>query len=297
MRGRCAEYSPQAGRGVAMRLIGILLWLAAFAAQPAHAANSPRMQSLEQQIAFLVGGRPGNVGVAALDLKTGEMITIQGDEPFPMASTMKVAVAANYLAQVEYGRRSLDDRIGGRSARSLMEAMIIRSDNHATDVLLRDLGGPETLQSWLNQHKIQGMRVDRNIAQLLRAKRDLYDVRDSSTPRAMVDLLARIDSGKLVNASSRAYLLDLMRRCKTGKNRIRGLLPFGAQVENKTGTLNNYASDVGFLTLPDGRRVAVAFFARFGTDRPRTIATAARAIYEGFAAAWRTPFGQAVGGR
>jgi beta-lactamase class A len=278
-----------------MRLIGILVWLAAFIGQPAWAATSPRLQSLEQQIAYLVAARPGSVGVAALDLQTGEMISVQGDKPFPMASTMKIAVAANYLAQVEYGRRSLDDRIGGRSAGSLMEAMIIRSDNHATDVLLRDLGGPQTLQSWLDQHKIEGMRIDRNIAQLLRARRDLYDVRDSSTPRAMVDLLARIDSGKLINKSSRAYLLDLMRRCKTGKNRIRGLLPFGAQVENKTGTLNNYTSDVGYLTLPDGRRVAVAFFARFGSDRPRTIAEAARAIYHGFMTTFRTPFARAVG--
>src|SRR3712207_6966528 len=46
-----------------------------------------------------------------------------------------------------HGRRSLEDRIGGRSARSLMEAMLIHSDNHATDVLLRDLGGPSTLQA------------------------------------------------------------------------------------------------------------------------------------------------------
>jgi beta-lactamase class A len=176
-----------------------------------------------------------------------------------------------------------------------MEAMIIRSDNHATDVLMRDLGGPGTLQSWLDQHKLSGMRIDRNIAQLLSARRDLYDVRDSSTPKAMVDLLARLDSGKLLKGSSRAYLLDLMRRCKTGKNRIRGLLPFGAQVENKTGTLNNYTSDVGYLTLPDGRRVAVAFFARGGSDRPRTIAEAARTIYEGFMANLRTPFGRAAG--
>jgi beta-lactamase class A len=46
---------------------------------------------------------------------------------------------------------------------------------------------------------------------------------------------------------------------------------------------------VGFITLPDGRRIAVAFFARGGTNRPRTIAEAARAIYYGFTAALSTP--------
>ena len=64
----------------------------------------------------------------------------------------------------------------------------------------------------------------------------------------------------------------------------------GTQVEHKTGTLSGLSSDVGFITLPDGRRIAVAFFARGGTNRPRTIAQAARAIYDGFATVWRYPF-------
>ena len=59
-----------------------------------------------------------------------------------MASTVKVAVAALYLAQVDHGRRSLDDTINGQSARSLMARMLIHSDNRATDMLLKDLGGP-----------------------------------------------------------------------------------------------------------------------------------------------------------
>ena len=81
-----------------------------------------------------------------------------------------------------------------------------------------------------------------------------------------------------------ALLLDMMARCRTGSNRIRGLLPADAKVENKTGTLSGYTSDVGFLTLPNGRRIAVAFFARGGDNRPAVIATAARAIYDAFAA-------------
>ena len=55
-------------------------------------------------------------------------------------------------------------------------------------------------------------------------------------------------------------------------------------VENKTGTLSGYTGDVGFLTLPNGRRIAVAFFARGGDNRPGVIATAARVIYDAFGA-------------
>ena len=67
----------------------------------------------------------------------------------------------------------------------------------------RDLGGPSTVQAWLTQNGITGVRIDRSIARLLGDRRDLRDVRDSSTPRAMVELLRRIDSGELISASSR----------------------------------------------------------------------------------------------
>ncbi len=277
-----------------MRLVAVLCWFLAFFAQPAWAASSPSLQTLEQQLAALAASTPGDVGVAAVDLKSGELVSINGDEPFPMASTVKIAIAANYLAQVEHGRRSLDDKIGGQTAARLMEAMIIRSSNPATDLLLRDLGGPKTVQAWLTQNGLTGLRIDRSIAQLLRAKRDLHDIRDSSTPQAMVELLKRIDSGRLLRPSSRSYLLGLMARCKTGKNRIRGLLPFGTPVENKTGTLSGLTTDVGFITLPGGRRIAVAFFARGGSNRPRAIAEAARTIYYGFAAAVRSSFTTAM---
>lgn len=273
-----------------MRFFALLAGLLTFFAQPAGAASSPRLQSLEQQLGSLMASRPGDHGLAALDLRSGELVGVRADEPFPMASTVKVAIAANYLAQVEHGQRSLESKIGGRTAAKLMEAMIVHSDNRATDLLLRDLGGPKTVQAWLDQHEMRGIRIDRTIAQLLGDRRDLYDTRDSSTPRAMVELLRRLDSGKLLKPARQSYLLNLMSRCVTGKNRIRGLLPEGTPVENKTGTLSGLTTDVGFITLPDGRRLAVAFFARNGADRPNTIAWAARAIYDGFAAWFYQPF-------
>ncbi len=206
-----------------------------------------------------------------------------------MASTVKVAVAALYLAQVDHGRRSLDDTINGYSARGLMARMLIHSDNRATDMLLANLGGPQRLHSWLQDNGVTGLRVDRTIAQLLGSRRDLWDRRDSSTPVAMVDLLRRIYKAELITPESRNYLLDLMAQCQTGKNRMKALLPAGTPVEHKTGTLDGLADDVGFITLPDGRRVAVAIFTRGGADRPRTIAETARTIYDGFKSVFTWP--------
>lgn len=266
-----------------MRFVGALAILLAFVAQPAWADDNPRLRSLEQRLAAMAAENPGEYGIAALDLASGETISFNGQQAFPMASTMKIAVAAAYLAEVDSGRRTLDDPIAGTSARELMDAMITRSDNRATDLLMATLGGPGAVDSWLRGNGLSGIRVDRTIAQLLRDRRDLRDVRDSSTPIAMLGLLRLIDSEGALTSQSRYLLRDMMRRCATGSNRIRGILPPGATVEHKTGTLSGYTGDVGFLTAPNGRRIAVAFFARGGSNRPGVIATAARAIYDALA--------------
>src|SRR3954468_17785774 len=140
-----------------MRFIAIPISLLAFVAQPAAAASSPNLVNLEQQLSYMVAGKSADVGIAALDLDTGETVSIKGNTPFPMASTVKVAIAALYLAQVDHGRRSLDDTIRGQSARSLMARMLIHSDNRATDILLADLGGPTAVHKWLLGHRGKGV--------------------------------------------------------------------------------------------------------------------------------------------
>jgi len=274
-----------------MRISALFLSLFALVAQPAAAASSPNLLSLEQQLNSMVAGKSADVGIAALDLNSGETVSIKGNTPFPMASTVKVAVAALYLAQVDNGQRSLDDMINGQSARGLMRRMLVHSDNRATDILLADLGGPSAVHDWLQANGIKGLRVDRNISELLRSKRDLWDRRDSSTPVAMVDLLKRLYKAELIKPESRNYLLDLMAQCQTGRNRMKAMLPSGTPVEHKTGTLDGLADDVGFITMPDGHRVAVAIFTRGGNNRPQTIAQAARVIYDGFRAIFTWPFG------
>jgi beta-lactamase class A len=273
-----------------MRFFAILVSLLAFVAAPAAAASSPDLVSVEQQLKSLVANKSADVGIAALDLNTGESLSIQGDTPFPMASTVKVAIAALYLSQVDHGQKTLDDTISGQPVRKLMARMLIYSDNHAADILFKDVGGPTAVHRWLTQNGVHGVHVDRTIAQLLSAKRDLWDSRDSSTPKAMVELLRRIYKAELIKPASRNYLLDLMAQCQTGKNRMKWLLPQGTPVEHKTGTLNGLADDVGFITMPDGHRIVVAIFARGGSNRPRTIAEAARTIYDGFKSLVTWPF-------
>ena len=118
--------------------------------------------SFQQRIAQLADPARGRIGVAAIDLATGEEVAVLGDQLFPMASTSKVAIVATFLDGVDKGRWKLTDRFpmmmpvgsarfsGAKApvrpgqmlaASTLIELAITRSDNHATDALLAVVGG------------------------------------------------------------------------------------------------------------------------------------------------------------
>ena len=255
----------------------------------------------------------GRIGVAALDLKTGEQISILGNQRFPMASTSKIAIAATYLELVEKGKYSLTSEfplmIPVSSARfssskapvrkgeymqaiDLIEIMITRSSNSATDALLAAVGGPAKVNDWMRRQGIKEFSIDRDIATLVRDDGEydpayFIDERDAATPRAMVELLTGLYQGKYLSAESRRVLLGAMSRTRTGKRRIPALMPAEARVSHKTGSLNNTSSDVGIIETPDGRAIAIAIYvtgqgARL--EREKRIANIARALYDGFAA-------------
>ncbi len=201
------------------------------------------------------------------------------------------------------------------SVANLIEPMITESDNTATDICLKLAGGPEAVTELLRSIGITELRVDRSTAEILRdfyglpdkayasvaaeayakdptlaarqSDRNLEfekDPRDHSTPRAMLDLLLAIDSGKVLSKESRDFLLATMSRTRTGSGRLKGLLPKGTPVAHKTGTIGGVANDVGFITLPDGRRFAIAVFTKSSTtseaDRDRAIAELSRSLYD-----------------
>ncbi|MET1757034.1 serine hydrolase [Novosphingobium sp. RD2P27] len=265
----------------------------------------------EQHLASLAEASQGRIGVAALDLASGRVIDVLGEQRFPMASTSKIAIAATFLEGVDKGRWSLTSeypllipvksapfsskvapvRPGTyMTARDLLEVMITRSNNYATDALLKVVGGPKAVNEWVRRAGIEDWHIDRDIATLVRDDgavnpAEVIETRDSATPLAMVQLLAEIYNGNRLSASSRSLLLGAMGRCITGKRRIPALLPSEATVLHKTGSLNNTSSDVGIIQAPDGRAYAVAIYVTGqGTrlNREGRIANIARAVYEGY---------------
>ena len=263
------------------------------------------------QLAAVAEASQGRIGVAAVDLSSGRMIDVLGDQRFPMASTSKIAIAATFLEGVEQGKWSLTSefplmipvrsapfstpvapvRAGDyMSAERLIELMITRSNNYATDALLKVVGGPAAVNAWVRRAGIEDWQLDRDIATLVRDDgaidpAQVIDNRDSATPLAMVQLLAGIYQGKWLSPESRAVILGAMSRCVTGKRRIPAGLPQGVSVSHKTGSLNNTSSDVGIVETPDGRVFAVAIYVTGQGGRPgreARIASIARAIYDGY---------------
>lgn len=269
--------------------------------------------TFEQRIAQLADPALGRIGVAAVDLATGEEVMVLGDQLFPMASTSKVAIAATFLEMVEKGKYSLTSEFplllpvasakyssakapvrAGQymPAIDLIELMITRSSNPATDALLAAVGGPAVVNDWIRRQGISNFSINRDIATLVRDDGEynpatFIDSRDAATPRTMARLLAGIYRGEYLSDQSRQVLLGSMSRTVTGKRRIPAHIPLEARVSHKTGSLNNTSSDIGLIECPDGRVIAVAIYVTGqGTKQAREerIAAIARALYDGFAA-------------
>ena len=266
---------------------------------------------LAQQIAQIADGARGRIGVAAIDLATGEEVAVLGDQRFPMASTSKIAIAATFLEGVDQRRWSLTSEFPlmvpvpskrfssavapvrqGQyfSALELIDMMITRSNNQATDALLAAVGGPAAVNDWARRAGLREFTLTRDIATLVRDDGEIdpaaqIDLRDSATPREMVRLLSGIYQGKWLTASSRNVIMSAMERCRTGTRRIPAMLPAGVTVAHKTGSLNNTSSDIGIITTPDGRTIALAIYVTGqGTrsNREDRIANIARALYDGY---------------
>ena len=279
--------------------------LAAPAAKSAEAGARAR---LEAAFAQLARQTDGTVGVAVQRVGGGDAALLNAGTTFPMASTFKIAVAGAILARVDKGEMTLGQLVTvnpalivnsagiaeqtphdgvALSVHNLLELMLTRSDNTATNVLSETVGGPAAVTAWLRSIGITGMQVDRDTRRI-RPDGTPFDLvtSNNSTPEAMLNLLLAIRAGKAVSATSTKALIEIMERCHTGEARLKGLLPPGTVVAHKTGTLRDVANDVGFVALPDGNQFAIAVFVKGDTKGPqaqeRVIAEISRAAYDYF---------------
>jgi beta-lactamase class A len=181
------------------------------------------------------------------------------------------------------------------SLAELLQATVSESDNTAADVLLRWLDGPQEVMRILRRLGVEGIRIVRSeralaldlwglqplttpeplealLARMERVSRKerleatrrfSADPRDQASPVALVDLLAALQAGRLLDPEHTTKLLELLRATRTGPNQLRAGFPPDVVLAHKTGQISGVGgtslvlNDVGIAT-GNGRRLAIA---------------------------------------
>jgi beta-lactamase class A len=253
-----------------------------------------------QAIEALSGGR---LGVAVLQAD-GRIAGHRLDERFPMCSTFKWLAAAHVLQRVDRGVERLDRRIAygrdallphspvtqqhvgaGMTLGALCHATITTSDNAAANLILATYGGPQALTSYARSLGDAVTRLDRWEVELNEAAPG--DPRDTTSPRAMAQLLRTVLLGDALSPASREQLARWLEACETNGQRLRADLPAGWRMGSKTGAGGRGSNnDVGIFWPPGGRPpILVAAYVTDtrapAADRNAAIAAVARRVTSG----------------
>jgi beta-lactamase class A len=223
-----------------------------------------------------VGGR---VGVFAVDTGSGRTLAHRENERFAMCSTFKWALAAAVLAMVDRSQTTLAERVpygeadlletapisrahlaeGAMTIEALLHAVLTVSDNTAANLLLAKVGGPAGMTRFFRASGDPESRLDRNEPSM--GTNEPGDVRDTTSPQAMVGLMRAVLCGDVLLRPSRDRLLGWMQACETGRKRLRAGLPAAWTVGDRTGTgYNGACNDVAIAWPPARPPILVAAY-------------------------------------
>lgn len=263
------------------------------------------------QVSKIAKSANGVVAVSILGLESRQTVSYNGDKHMVMHSIMKVPIAMTVLKQIDKGKMTLDQKIHitkedlpetysplrdkypegnvDIAVSDLLSYMVSLSDNDACDILLKHVGGTVRVRNYLSNLGITGIVVNASEAEMAAAWPVQYS--NWCTANQVVMLLDVFYHGKALSISSTDYLMKLMLATSTGPKQIKGLLPAGTAVAHKTGRsptnaagLTPATNDVGIITLPNGKHLAIAIFVGESTvdlaQREQVIAKIARAAYD-----------------
>ena len=276
------------------------------------AAATVRRYDAASRLAALETGQ-ARLGVCLLDTASGEYAGRRVDERFAMCSTFKLPMVAAVLREADQGRLDLGEVVryssadllpwapvtgpnvgkGGLTILELAQAAQEQSDGVAANLLVRRLGGPTAVTAKFREMGDPVSRLDRyepELGLVLSA-----DMRDTTTPQAMANLVRDITTGDLLKPDSRDRLLGWMENTRTGSKRLRAGLPPDWRTGDKTGTgraegTTNKCNDVA-ITFPPGRSpIIIAAYYDSGEYTPQVEARHEAVLAEvgRIAAGWAT---------
>jgi len=268
-------------------------------------------KDLPTQIKEIAATSKGIVGVSILDIESRDTLNYNGNSRLVMHSVMKFPIAMTVLNLVDKGKYKLDQKLkvdkkfmlpnthspmrdkypdGAELPLSdILGYMVSQSDNDACDFLLNKIGGPKVVEDYIQSLGIKGIMVNTSEGEMAKAWEVQYT--NWCKPVEVVHLLDIFYQGNALSKPSNDFLYKVMTETSTGPNRIKGLLPKDAVVAHKTGTsptndagLSPATNDVGIITLPNGKHLAVAILVCNSTadeaTREGVIAKIAKAAWD-----------------
>jgi beta-lactamase class A len=243
---------PTTRRAVLLAAAGIVI-PAARTAKAAGLVQADADGAATRALGALEARAGGRLGVCLLEAGRRRVVGNRLDERFAMCSTFKLALAAMVLREADAGRLRLDEtlpvaaadlvpfaplierHIGERlSLMAIAEAAQVESDNAAANLLLKRVGGPAAFTAFVRAVGDVQTRLDRLEPELNLVRAG--DVRDTTTPRAMAQTVARLLTGDVLAPASRDRLAGWMRLTKRGTRRLRAGLPADWRAGDKPGT-------------------------------------------------------------
>jgi beta-lactamase class A len=268
--------------GTHMSRRGVLLGATALVcAREGVARNSTRSDrpgGAAARIAEIEKRAGGRLGVAALDTGSGGLLRYRENERFGMCSTFKFLAVAAALQRVDAGKESLGQWVAfgesdlleyapvtrqhvqqkGMNLGDICAAAVQWSDNTAANLILKILNGPAGVTQFVRKLGDGVTRLD-DIEPALNVVKP-GDVRNTSSPAAMLNLLSAVLFGQVLAAESRTRLEQWMLDAKVGEKRIPAGLPAGWRIAHKTGTWSDETNDVAVVWPPDRAPIVVAAF-------------------------------------
>jgi beta-lactamase class A len=255
---------------------------------PLRAQQQAPLQRLQAAIERITGSVNATWGIYVKGLESGTELAIGADRQMETMSTIKIPLMIEAFEQIKAGRFKLTDTYTFVAADSqpgtgtiqrldpgavmtvkdLITMMIIVSDNTATEVLYRMVGGPDAVNARmqaLGLQKTRAMNVPSKwFPQLRAAPTTEQFYRDGkfpfgfSTALEMARLLEMMERGTLVDKASSELMLRIMRG-QLYRTRIPRYLT-GYTIPHKTGDFLPYVGDdVGVLEAP-GRTIVLTIF-------------------------------------
>lgn len=269
-------------------------------------------QKLQGELTEIAEEVPGVMGVAVVDLSTGERFGVNDTLVFPQGSSIKIPILIELYRQVETGRLQLDERVpvrvadqvGGSgvlqrfgdgtsmlSLRDLAVLMIVLSDNTATNLLI-DKVGMENVNRMLQELGLPNTKLQRKMIQPEESARGNENLSTPAEAAALMTRIARCDLP--INAERCADLRSILEIPKNGA--LPDPIPSNIAVAWKPGGITGVSTAWGIVAL-SGRPYAIAAMVNYsdGGSAGEAIRQASEATYEHFSRlAGATPYGTRV---